>query len=67
VRTAHAKGAYLQVIETIGASKIARALCQRMSKPELTLGDTRTKTREIWSEGIIKAQSEARASWIGDR
>jgi hypothetical protein len=39
-RNAHAKGARLQDVETIGGSKIVGALCQRMSKSKLTLGDT---------------------------
>jgi hypothetical protein len=40
---AHAKGARLQDVETIGGSKIAGALCQRMSKSALTLLETRDK------------------------
>jgi hypothetical protein len=35
-RNAHAKGARLQGVETIGGSEIVEALCQRMSKSGLT-------------------------------
>jgi hypothetical protein len=60
-RNARAKGACLQDVETVGESKIVGALCQRMSKSELTLVDIGEKKPETHGKGINKAQSKAMA------
>jgi hypothetical protein len=60
-RNAHAKGARPQDVETIGGSKIVEALCQRMSKSELTLVDIGGKKPETHSKGMNKAQSKGMA------